>query len=469
MSPFTLQQLISAVRGQPLGSVKQAEFVERIETDSRRIRQGDLFWALRGERFDGHAFIDDAASRGAIACVAARDHIGLGAGLPAIVVDDTLLALWELAAWYRNQFEPMVIGVTGSVGKTTTRHLLHTVLSRQFLGIQNPGNFNNQVGLPLSLLTIDASHEFAVLELGASRVGEIGRLAAIARPEAAVLTMIAPTHLDEFGTIDKIAQTKGELLESLPASGFAVLNGDDHRLRHLAGRAACRVILVGENPENDVVARHVTTDDGLIRFCVDRSEFALPAVGRHHLLAATIAIAVAREIDMSDNDIAAGLASFQAVPGRCRLLSIGDWLVIDDTYNASPVSMAAACETLVDWKKARKRVLVLGDMLSLGAATEAFHWRLGQQIGSTSIDHVLVLGSQADTVSRSAQQAGLEGGRLGVCQNMETLSALLDCWLEPGDVILVKGSRGMRMEQVIDALQNLASRSAPPAQWRAAA
>ncbi len=469
MSPFTLEQLISAVRGRPSGAVDHGVLIERIETDSRRIRQGDLFWALRGDRFDGHAFLGDAAARGAIACVAAHDHVTGDAPLPAIAVEDTLVALWDLAAWYRNQFEPMVIGVTGSVGKTTTRHLLHTVLSQQFFGTQSPANFNNHVGLPLSLLTIEASHEFAVLEMGASRVGEIGRLAALARPEAAVLTMIAPTHLDEFGTIDKIAQTKGELLEALPASGFAVLNGDDHRIRHLAERAGCRVILVGENPENDVVARHVTADDGLIRFCVDRSEFALPAVGRHHLLAATIAIAVAREVDMSDDDIAAGLASFQAMPGRCRLVSIGDWLVIDDTYNASPVSMAAALETLVDWQQARKRVLVIGDMLSLGAATDAFHWKLGQQIGSTSLDHILVLGSQADNVSKSARQAGLDGGRLGVCRNIETLSALLDCWLEPGDVILVKGSRGMRMEQVIEALQSLASRSAKPSQWRSAA
>lgn len=469
MSPFTLQQLISAVRGQPSEAVNSGMLVERIETDSRRVRRGDLFWALRGERFDGHAFIGDAASRGAIACVAAKSHINNDVSLPAIAVDDTLVALWDFAAWYRNQFEPMVIGVTGSVGKTTTRHLLHTVLSQRFFGTQNPGNFNNHVGLPLSLLTIDSSHEFAVLEMGASRVGEIGRLAALARPEAAVLTMIAPTHLDEFGTIDKIAQTKGELLEALPTSGFAVLNGDDHRVRHLASRARCRVILVGENPENDVVARHVTADDGLIRFCVDRSEFALPAVGRHHLLSATIAIAVAREIDMSDDDIAAGLANFQPMPGRCRLVSIGDWLVIDDTYNASPVSMAAACETLVDWQNARKRLLVVGDMLSLGAATEAFHWKLGQHIGSTTIDNVLVLGSQADTVSRSARQAGLDSGRIGVCQNFETLTALLDCWLEPGDVVLVKGSRGMRMERVIEALQTLAGRATQTTQRRAAA
>jgi len=468
MSPFTLHQLISAVRGQPIGAVNLDARVERIETDSRKIRRGDLFWALRGERFDGHAFLGEAASRGAVACVAQPEYLQ-GMTVPSIAVEDTLYALWDLAAWYRNLFEPMVIGVTGSVGKTTTRHLLHTVLSQQFPGVQNPANFNNHIGLPLSLLGLESRHEFAVLEMGASQRGEIRSLAALARPEVAVLTRIAPTHLDQFGSLETISETKGELLEAIPDTGFAVLNGDDHLIRHLASQASCRVILVGENPENDVIARYVTNDDGLIRFCVDRSEFALPAVGRHHLLAATIAVAVGREIDMSDEAIAAGLAAFEAVPGRCRLLAIGDWLVIDDTYNASPASMAAACETLADWKNARKRILVVGDMLSLGTETEAFHRQLGQRIGSTSIDNVLVIGSQAGQVGTSARQAGLDPGCLGVCPDFDTLTTLLDCWLEPGDIILVKGSRGMRMEQVIDILQHLAAKNTVQTQYRKAA
>jgi UDP-N-acetylmuramoyl-tripeptide--D-alanyl-D-alanine ligase len=468
MSPLTLQQLIDAVRGQAVGALKRDAWVDRIETDSRKIRRGDLFWALKGESQDGHTFIGDAADRGAIACVADKNKLK-GASLPAIAVEDSLKALWAFSAWYRNQFEPFMVGVTGSVGKTTTRHLLHTVLSTRFPGTQSLQNYNNHVGLPLSVLSLSRNHEFAVFELGASRLGEIAPLARIIRPEVGVITAIAPTHLDQFGSLDNIRKTKGELLDCLPPTGFAVLNGDDPQLRQLGGRAQCRVIWVGEQENNDLVARDVIVDDGLVRFLIDDSEFILPAVGRHHLGAALVSVAVGREIDMSDDEIASGFNNFEAVPGRCRLMSVGDWLVIDDTYNASPASMAAACQTLSDWNQARKRLLVLGDMLCLGQESQKFHRELGERVGASRVDHVALIGPESNTVAASVRSHGFDAGCLGVCHDLNTLTMLLDCWLEPGDVVLIKGSRGMQMERVIAALQQIAARNTKVFAHRAAA
>jgi UDP-N-acetylmuramoyl-tripeptide--D-alanyl-D-alanine ligase len=310
--------------------------------------------------------------------------------------------------------------------------------------------------VPLSLLGIDPAHEFAVLELGASREGEIAALADLVEPEIGVLTAVAPTHLEGFGTLEGIARTKGELLERLPAAGFAVLNGDDPLVRRLARRAPCRAILVGEEVHNDIVATRVKTNDRRLRFHVGSNEFQVPLVGRQHLTASLISIAVARELGLSDAEILAGLRACAPIPSRCEKLSIGGWTVIDDSYNASPASMLAACVMLRDWQDARRRVLVSGDMLELGEHAAEFHSQLGSLAGDCRFDLVLALGEQASAVTAAARRGGIEAGRLAACSSLETLCLVLDCWLEPGDVLLVKGSRGMQMERVIAHLRQRA-------------
>ena len=380
---FTYPELIAAIRGLAVNEKSLPAGFDRVTTDSRQVRRGDLFWPLKGEHHDGHDFLTQAHELGASACVAEariwkqRQQAGK-VSPPAILVDDTLLALWDFAAAHRQRREGLVIGVTGSVGKTTTRNMLHAVLNARFAGVQSPHNFNNQFGVPLSLLQIDHGHEFAVLELAASRAGEIGELAALARPEVGIITAIAPAHLNEFGSLDCICRTKGELLEALPSTGFAVLNGDDERVRRLASRANCPVIQVGERIHNDVVAHAVRVEDGQVRFQVEETEFTVPAVGRHHLIAALISFAVGREIGMTDDEIAHGLSQFQSSPGRCCVLQLGDWTVIDDTYNSNPGSMRAACSVMQDWQQANQKILVTGDMLSLGSASEAYHRELGE-------------------------------------------------------------------------------------------
>jgi UDP-N-acetylmuramoyl-tripeptide--D-alanyl-D-alanine ligase len=468
MQAVRISDLIAATHGRAVGTGDPRAGFERIETDSRKVRSGDVFWALSGRHFDGHDFLSEAVARGAVLCVV--DAVKLaGRQPPAVVVDDTLRALRDFATWYRGTLDTLVIAVTGSVGKTTTRNMLCAALGARFQGVQSPQNYNNHIGVPLSLCLLHPRHEFAAIELAASRVGEIAELAAIAHPEIGVVTAIGPAHLDEFGTIDHIARAKGELLEALPETGFAVINGDDDRVRGIAGRASCRVLTAGERANNDVVARRIEIGNDCLRFQVDRSRFTVHAAGRHHLTAAVLTVAVAREVGMDDSEIAAGLQEFRPVAGRCQVVSIGDWTVIDDTYNASPRSMQAACELLRDWHGAQHRLLVAGDMLALGPETMGYHRELGALAARCGVDRLVAVGAQAATVATSAMQAGMDAGCLGACHDLETVAVLLDCWLESGDVVLIKGSRGMQMERVVERLRQMADARKQEARLKRAA
>lgn len=455
MDRVSLNQLLQAVGGQLAGGGCAPLDVAGISTDSRTIRSGDVFWALPGARRDGHAFVAEAFQRGAAACVVAADRVQAGLG-PQIAVRETLPALQRFAAWYRQQQEALVVGVTGSVGKTTTREMIYAVLSARHPGMRSPGNFNNHLGVPLSLLGVERNHEFAVLEFGASAIGEIRALAGIAAPEVGVVTAIAPAHLEGFGTLATIAAAKGELVEALPACGFAVLNGDDPAVRELARRATCPVVLAGTHERHHLRATHIDAAPGRLRFVVDGMTYEVPATGRQHLFAALAALAVGREIGMSTHEIAAGLRAFHAAEGRCRLLQVGPWTVVDDTYNASPASMRAAVELLAGWPHSTPRLLVVGDMLELGPEAARFHRDLGQLAADSGIEGVLVHGRYADDVVRGALAAGMDAHRLAVCPHFDALLTVLDCWLEPGAVVLVKGSRAMRMERVVGWMEQRA-------------
>ena len=456
MQPIPVSDLLSATGGWAINFTSEPICVERIVTDSRIVRPGDLFWAIEGEIHDGHDFIEDARQRGAVACVGELERITTRS-LPTIGVENSLQSLARFANWYRHKQDTLVIGITGSVGKTTTRHMIHTVLSRRFTGVQSPNNYNNEIGVPLSLLEIKPEHEFAVLELAAAGREQIRQLCEIAVPEVGILTRIAPAHLADFGDIDTITKTKGELLEALPKSGFAVLNGDDERVRFLQHVPGCQTFLVGEQSHNDLVATDVQSRNGRLKFMVDGIDFELPAIGRHHLTSALAAIAVGVELEMTTDEIWEGLRAFTAPDGRCRSLTIGDWTIIDDTYNASPASMQAACETIRDWQTTGQRLLIAGDMLALGEESETYHEQLGQQVAACGIDRLLVLGQDAQTAADRACAAGMDAGCIGACGDIDTLRLHLDMWLSPHDVVLVKGSRAMRMEQVIEEIKQFAS------------
>ncbi len=443
------------------------EFFHRVRTDSRQIDAGDIFWALRGEYRDGHDYVSQALGRGAVAAVVEKRWLGQpGFALlrpeqqaRCLVVPDTLSALWQYANRWRCKQEALVVGVTGSIGKTTTRHLIHQVLASGVSGVESPLNFNNHVGVPLSLLEIEEAHDFAVIELAASGLGEIAQLSRVAEPEIGVITSIAPAHLESFGSLENIARAKGELLEAIPESGFALFPGDDDRLRRLRQRAVCRTISVGERAHNDIIIRSVQASNGELSFEIAGERYVLPFPGRHFLIPAALAVVLASETGLSPDQIRAGLRQFEPVRGRCCPIAIGEWTLIDDTYNSSPQAMRAACELLRDWPHVNQKILVTGDMLALGDDTEQYHTEIGQFIANCRFDRVIAIGSQAETVARMVKQHGMDAGCLGACDNMETALALLDCWLQPGDVILVKGSRAMKMERILEGMAHLAEQT----------
>ena len=453
MERLSLHDLTQATGGQltepSLGDIP----FDRVSIDSRDIRPGDVFWALKGEHHDGHDFIPQAIERGASCCVTshARDAAIHGS---LLLVDDPLASLGRFARWYRGTLEALVVGVTGSVGKTTTRDLIHAALASEYEGIRSRKNFNNLIGMPLSLLDIEHQHEFAVLEFGASCEGDIRALAEIAVPEIGVVTAIGPAHLASFGSLDAIIRTKGELLDCLPPTGFAVLPGDDPILRQMADRAPCPVIFVGEGDDNHVRATRVRASFEGLQFEVDGDEFDVPLCGRHHLTNVLCAIAIAREIGVRPQSLAQGLSYFQPIEGRTCLKTIGPWTVIDDTYNASPTSVAAACRMMKDLELPGigQRVLVLGDMKELGPTAADEHEQIGMLAARQRIDLLLACGDHADDIAGGAEHAGMDPHRIAAAPDIETAKAVLDCWLEPGDAILVKGSRATRMERIVEWL-----------------
>jgi UDP-N-acetylmuramoyl-tripeptide--D-alanyl-D-alanine ligase len=450
----TISQVIQRGATNPLQELAE---VAGISIDSRTAKENDLFFAIQGKRFDGHQFVNQALTRGAAACVVKRGEVTNPGSQLLLEVDDVNHALLQFARWYREQQSAQVIGVTGSVGKTTTRSMIYTALSSCLTGIQSPANFNNEFGVPLSIAGIESSHQFAVLELAASQVGEIRELAAIALPQIGVITAIGHSHLEHFGTLQQIAETKGELFEQLPATGLAIVCGDDPFADCLASRTTARKVRIGLGENNDLQAVSIEQDQQGISFRVNGQQYLLPVVGRHFVNAALAAIAVARELGISEQDVAESLRNYSTVPGRCHQMQIGDWTVIDDTYNASPDSMRAACQVLHDHVGTGKRIMVLGDMLELGPETERYHRELGILVCQAGVDLLFACGKQATSVAQGARSAGMSHTKIITAADVELLAENVTDLLEPGDVVLVKGSRGMRMERLLQHLQQIVS------------
>lgn len=451
MNCVSLSELADAVEGTPIRLARAERTFRRVCTDSRQVQAGDLFWAIRGPHFDGHDFVDEAEERGAVACVVERDTGGKSSEL--ILVRNSREALLTFAGAYRRTLETLVIGVTGSVGKTTTREMIYHTLSRNFNGIRSRLNFNNEIGVSLTLLEIDSDHEFAVVEMGARRRGDIETLCGSALPEIGVITDIAEAHLETFGSLDEIRLGKGELFDSLPEEGFGVLGGNPRNVSGLSERGACPIWRVGVDEQADIRATDVRFESGCLSFRIEGHDYSVPVPGKHFLNAALCAVAVAREVGMSHGDIVRGLSTFQAVNGRGNVSNPGGVYVIDDSYNASPASMTAACDLLDDFVPANRRILIVGDMLELGVEASRLHRELGRTIALHRIDRLIVMGHFAPDVIQGAVEAGLSSERIAHAACHDVAEVILDCWLEPNDAVLVKGSRGMRMEKIIDWLK----------------
>ncbi|MEX0676258.1 MAG: UDP-N-acetylmuramoyl-tripeptide--D-alanyl-D-alanine ligase [Pirellulales bacterium] len=427
--------------------------VRSVVTDSRQVRKGDVFWGLPGTRFDGSHFAGEAYARGAEGAVVGQKYVQPWPGCWSLEVAEAQQALAGLARWNRDRFRGRVVAVTGSVGKTTTRQMIRAVLERKFCGTASPKNYNNHVGLPLSMLAMAPHHDFVVLEVAASAPGEISRLAGLCQPHVGVITRVGDAHLGGFGSTDGVAQAKAELIDALPASGWAVLAGDDSHLRKLAARFAASVVWFGRALDNDLVATNVESRQGQLSFDVDGTRMSVAVWGRHHLTSALAAVAVGRIFGLSDAEIRQGLAEFEPAPMRCQITRVGGATIIDDTYNASPVAMRAALELLRDFDAPGRRIVVCGDMRELGEAAAHLHRHLGDQVVSLcGADLLVACGQHAGEVVAGAQDAGMPQSRAVAVAGPDEVLAHVESALAPGDVVLVKGSRALAMERLVEAL-----------------
>ncbi|CAM5349996.1 UDP-N-acetylmuramoyl-tripeptide--D-alanyl-D-alanine ligase [Rhodanobacter lindaniclasticus] len=427
-------------------ALEQAE-ITGVAIDTRALRPGELFVAIKGEHVDGHDYLDEALARGAVAALVTH---AVDSALPQLRVDDVEVALGDLASAVRAQRDVRVVGITGSNGKTTVKTLVASILSRHGRTHVSAGNRNNELGLPLSVLAMPPDTEYAVFEMGAGKPGDIAYLAAIARPDIGLVTLIAPAHLERMGSIEGVAETKGALYQALPADGVAIINADDAFAGFFGGLAGSRTVLrFGlEHPAEvgaDIVEQRVDGSHFILSTPQGDAEVQLPLPGRHNIANALAASAVALALAVPLETIVAGLEQAPGVAGRLRReVTAGGWTLIDDSYNANPSSMAAAIDTLL--LAAGERWLVLGDMGELGAQARALHAGIGALARERGVERLFAVGPLgAATVE--AFGAGCEH-----FDDKPALIAALRAQLHAGVTCLVKGSRSAGMEQVVAAL-----------------
>ena len=468
---LTLEFFIEALSGTPVAGTHP---VSDVVIDSRKAGPGTLFIALHGEKADGHDYVADALRRGAQAALVERemdlpypvvdlrpgasDKPSLPAELPALLrVEDTLLALQEAARRWVRRFDARIIGITGSVGKTTTKEVTAQMLSRRYVTLKSEASYNNEIGLPLTVLRLRPEHERVVLEMSMYVPGEIALLCDIAPPQVGVVTLIAPVHLERAGTLENIIAAKTELVRALPPApeGVAILNMDDENVMGMAKHTQARIVTYGLNPQADIWADRI---EGLgldgIRFWLhhgdEHRQLRLPMLGRHSVHTALRAAAVGLVEGMHWDEIVAGL---QESRNQLRLIAVKGprgSVILDDTYNASPESTIAALNLLNDLMEGR-RIAVLGDMLELGSYEELGHKRVGVRAANVA-DLLVTVGERGRIIAREAARAGMPEDAIRAMETAEEAAAFLKDIIQRGDAILVKGSRAVGMERVVSLL-----------------
>jgi UDP-N-acetylmuramoyl-tripeptide--D-alanyl-D-alanine ligase len=426
--------------------------VQGYSIDSRTIQPGELFFAVKGERLDGHDFVEQALKNGAVAAVVRRDQLACyPAETRLLAVDDTLVALQKLAAFVRQLWGKPLIGVTGSAGKTTTKEAIAHILSTRYRVLKSEGNFNNHFGLPLMLIKLEPEHDMAVIEMGMSHLGEIKALAKIAQPETGVVTCVAPVHIEFFDSLASIARAKYELIESLPAGGTAVLNADDEYVSQFGRDFRGKVLTFGLNASADVRAEKIEPRGALgskFEVVVDscHESATLPLVGKHNIYNVLAAVAVALERGIAPSEAVAALSSL--VPGdkRGQVIQVGDTTVINDCYNSNPRALDAMVDALATMP-ALRRIVVAGEMLELGLAGDELHRRCGQHIAERGIDIVVGVRGKAQHLVEAARKHGTPAEFLSTPQEAGE-------WLareaRKGDVVLLKASRGVKLEGALE-------------------
>ncbi|MGE5248274.1 MAG: UDP-N-acetylmuramoyl-tripeptide--D-alanyl-D-alanine ligase [Verrucomicrobiota bacterium] len=461
---MTLPEVIGVIH--PLreaGVITAQGPIGTVTTDSRQIEPTGIFVALPGRRVDGAEFVGEVFEKGALAAIvseagAAKVPRTLARTRPVFVVRDPVEALGDLARAHRLRHRAVpLVAITGSSGKTTTKEMLYSLLARSRKVLCNPGNRNNLIGMPLALLQLSEEHDAAILEMGTNTPGEIARLAAIASPDVGLVTNIAPAHLEGLGSMEGVAREKGDLFRALPRDGVAVVNAADLRVVREAARCHAEKVYYGV-ALNDFSGRILSlSDDGMrVAIRTPAGEFVsyLGAVGEHHLANAVAAAAVAFTLGMRPAEMEDGFAAFSSGPGRFRAVPLrGGGLLLDDSYNANPASTEAALRTQAALSRGRRTVVVFGDMLELGENAPASHFRMGHLMASLGVGKLFAFGSAASHAARGAREGGMDPGAIVEETDMDRLREALRGRLLAGDVVLVKGSRGMQLDEVVSDIR----------------
>jgi len=456
METITLRELLTAVDGALLGGFSDLDApISGVDTDSRAIHPGSLFIPLEGARFDGHAFLQDALRQGAAGCLCARESAALPPGKFCVKVRSTMRALRDLARWYKGRFDIPFVCVTGSVGKTTTKDMIAAVLGEKYNVLKTEGSFNNNIGLPLTLLRLSSESEICILEMGMNHAGEIEYLCGIAEPDVALITNIGDSHIENLGSREGIFKAKCEIFSRMKPGGLAILNGDDEYLASLRNALPFETLFVGTGEGLDYRADGIESD-GETRLCcrvtTPKASFRAeaPALGAHMIYPVLMAAAVGERFGMTAEEIARGVRNFLPTKMRMNVLRLpGDVVILNDAYNASPQSMRAAAAVLGDAKD-RRRIAVLGDMLELGAESEMFHRAVGRDFAEMGTDCLIAVGDLARHIAQGAEEAGLS--EVSYYSDVSYALPAIKTELRPGTTILVKASRAMRFERVVEAL-----------------
>ncbi|MFE9279611.1 UDP-N-acetylmuramoyl-tripeptide--D-alanyl-D-alanine ligase [Paenibacillus glucanolyticus] len=454
----SIEEIISMVGGIKTTGTSEVLNIQGVSIDSRTLKEGNLFVPIV-RIDDGHNYVEQAFENGAVAALWQADHVPPPEGLPLIIVENTLKALQNLAQSYRGQLNCKVIGVTGSNGKTTVKDIVTSILSTTYKVQKTYGNLNGEYGLPLSLLEVEEDTEIVVLEMGMSNAGEMTILSEIAKPDIGVITMIGVSHLSSLGSREGIALAKLELLQGLNSNGALIINGDEPLLtKPLSERRlpeTLSVIRFGESHTNDYFPLTIEINPSDLSFTMNRyqDKFSVRLLGRHNVLNVLAAIAVADRLQINQQDIQSGLNNLEVTGMRMeRIPTLKGFLIINDAWNASPVSMKAAIETVSNLDGFNKKVLVLGDMLELGEKENEFHEDIAKSIDVTKIHSVFTIGNLSRIISNSLSNSKIEG-IVKHFTSKEDLVSECNQLLNKNDVILVKGSRGLKLEDICNSLK----------------
>lgn len=457
-----IHQIRRAVGGRSIGAVAAGTPpIAAVCTDTRSMEPNSLFIALRGENFDGHRFLTQAAAKGAVAALVEEVPADCPAELHLIQVADTRKAMGKLARFVRQQMQAKVVAVAGSNGKTSTKNLIHSALVGRLRGSISPKSYNNDIGVPLAIFPADPTQDYLVLEMGTNHPGEIRVLTDMALPDIAVITNCGPEHLEFLGDLIGVRRENASIIHGLNPKGLLIINGDDRDLVEATSGYPGKRITFGFNETNDLFATDVECNESGVRFRLNngRKQVFVPLLGRHTALNALAAIAVARRLGLSEDEIIENLSSAKGPEMRLQLDKTNGVTVVNDAYNANPASMRAALETAVTLRPAvnsGRLVAVVGDMLELGESSDRFHREIGTFAASCRFDLLACVGPKGALIAEAAESAGMDPTRLRRFADSEEAAPVVTHMITPGDVVLIKASRGTKLEVVANAISRSA-------------